>query len=229
MPPTIIIQSPPGHPLQTWLPVGIAVLSACVAAASLYFARQSQTFSFRKDASAIRREFQAKRAAIGQQAFENNVARPVGMLLDIIERMIADTIKLQPAAADAFDGEYRMRSNALMADRLACLRLCQEADDALPVDGALLAHERRRPFRTLYMAVRLDAAFLEASGEALRAGEASTSAVIDRAIDATITLKVELRKRLEAERLAEVTRWVGNIRNDRFYPEMKKWLGELDG
>lgn len=218
--PTITIAPAPSHPLQTWLPVAVAVVSAIVAAVSLIFARQTQVFSLRKDLSAFLREYKAKHAAISQQAFENNVARPVGMLLDTVERMMGETVKLQPAPSKAFGGEFRSRTAALMADHLTCLRLCREADDALPVDGSLPADQRVRPFRTHYMAARLDAAFVEAVREALQPPGAP--AAIDKAIDAVVALKVELRKRLEAERLTEADRWLGDIKDDPLYPEVLK-------
>ncbi len=196
---------------------------------SLIFARQAQAFSRQKDLSAFVREYRAKHAAIAQQAFENNVARPVGMCLDIVERMMNDTLKIRPVAEAELEGELRSRSTALMADHLTCLRLCREADDILSVDSAP-ARQHQRPFRTQYMAARLDNAFLGAIGAALRS---SSAPAVDTATDAAAALKVALRKRLELERLAEAERALGGIRNDPLYPELVKWLpagrGGADG
>jgi hypothetical protein len=218
--PTVVVQPAPAHPLQTWLPVAVAILSAGVASASFLLALRSQRFSFQKDLSTFLREYKAKHAAISQQRFENNVARPVGMMLDTVERMMGEMIKLQPAPPKVFEREFRLRAAALMADHLTCLRLCREADDALPVDGNLPTNQRQRPFRTQYVATRLDAAFLEAIAEALQPPKMMTA--VDRTIDTVVALKVELRKRLEAERLAEANRWLGDIKDDPLYSEVLK-------
>jgi hypothetical protein len=218
-PPVVTVNLPRPNPFQTWLPVGVAILSAMVAATSLYFARQSQVFSFRKDAAAIKREFLAKRAAISQQAFENNVARPVGMVLDTVERLVDQTMKLRPLDdAAKLPADIQLRGADLMSDHVTCVRLSREADNALH-DG-----EARRVFRSAYMAARLDTVLLDAILSALDPGKPSGD-TLETAIDTVVKLKVQLRTILETERLAEVTRWIGDVTNDPFYPELRKWLG----
>ena len=130
-PPTITVQAPQPDPLKTWLPVGVAILSAAVAAFSAYLAWRNQSFGFRKDRAAVIRDIRSKQAAANLLAFENNVARSVGAALDLVERMISEVSKIRPVAAGDCDKHLENWGISVIADQANGERLCGEADGAL--------------------------------------------------------------------------------------------------
>jgi hypothetical protein len=210
--PAITVEVPQPDPLKTWLPVAVAILSAMVAAFSAYLAWRNQSFGFRKDRAAVIRDIRGKQAAANLLAFENNVARSVGAVLDLVERMINDVSKIRPVAAGDCNTHLETWGVSVMADQVNGERLCGEAD------GALFGNPRRSVFAPLFVRRGLDTMFLEAIREALT-GPPSTK--FERLRDNVMELKVELRRHLEQERQAEATRWIGDITDDPFYEEIK--------
>lgn len=214
--PAVTVQVPQPDPLKTWLPVGVAILSAMVAAFSAFLAWRNQNFGFQKDRAAVIRDIRSKQAAAALQAYENNVARPVGAVLDLVERMINDVSKIRTAAPAYRADQLKTWGASVIADQANGERLCDEAD------GALTGNPPRAVFAPLFVRRGLDSLFLEAITEALSV--APQGAAFDRLKQAVKDLKVEMRGHLESERQAEATRWIGEITDDPFYPEIEHLL-----
>ncbi len=210
--PTVTVQLPPSDPLKTWLPVGVAVLSAMVAAFSAFLAWRNQRFTFKKDKAAVIRDIRAKQAAANLLAFENNVARSVGAVLDLVEAIITEVSKIRPVAATERPQQLEIRGISVMVDHARGERLCTEAD------GALHGSPPRVLFVSLFVRKGLDSLFVDAIGEAVAGPPGVKFDVLRQSI---IELKIELRKILEQERQAEATRWIGEITDDPFYEEIK--------
>ncbi|MBN9561911.1 MAG: hypothetical protein J0H14_14470 [Alphaproteobacteria bacterium] len=211
--PIVNVAGPPSGFWRTWLPVFVAMLSAAIAAASALMAWNSQRFGFRKDAAAIARELRARRTLAAMQAFENNVARPVGMTLDVLESLVGAIAQTRPKPVQE---EVDARSMLLSTQYANALRLCTEADGALP-------GPTRHPFQELLAGTDLDEKLLAATKEALTRHEGSR-ANYDTALAGLAHFKVTARKLLETERLAEERRWAGDIRDDPFYEELQRLL-----
>ena len=229
-PPAITIQTPPGlapivvvPPQAFWktlLPVFVAMLSAAIAAFSAFIAHRAQRFGFRKDAAAVAREIRARRTTAAMQAFENNVARPMGMVLDLLERLVGEILRTVPVDAAVLRAETENRGAMLVAEYASALRLCAEADGGLPGPD-------RRPFQLTLAPSDLDgklnAALVEALGRT-----ALNRAAYALLLTALADFKVAMRRLLENERIAEQRRWMGTLRQDPFYPELVRLLGQAD-
>lgn len=211
-PPTVNVQTPQPDPLKTWLPVGVAILSAAVAAFSALLAWRNQNFGFRKDRAAVIRDIRAKQAAANLLAYENNVARSVGAVLDLVERMINEVSKIRPVAAAEYQTHLEKWGVSVIADQANGERLRGEAD------GALFDHPQRVIFAPLFVRRGMDSIFLEAIREALSGPPGAKFELLRGSVR---ELKVEMRRNLEQERQAEATRWIGDITEDPFYDEIK--------
>ncbi len=218
-PPTIVVRVPRIETWRTWLPVLVAVLSACITGVSAWLAWRSQVFTFRKDAAAIARDIRAKQANAALLAFENNVARPTGMALDLVERMTMEVGKLRPVPQPRHVAELERYGAGLIAECNHGARLCREAD-------GMLAGLRRLPvFSRAFVAAHLDDLLLAAADEALLPIPASTAAgAYDAALEGVVQLKIELRRLLEAERAVEGQRWVGTVADDPLHDVLRRWL-----
>lgn len=184
------VNLPPPEPDPTkWWAVAISIFSAAVAALS-FIANLLQ------NRAAIAREDRARRSNALIQAFENNVARPIGMLLDQIEVLAAGVASLTPVRnpqgqTDAI-ARYVTTLGANSANRL---RLCREADSALPPG-------RPAVFQTTYLDGKLEDWLQKAGREQISGALPAPTArsALDEAIEAIGNLKVALRGRLENER-----------------------------
>lgn len=220
--PAITVEPAVAPPDPTkWVAVAIAVISAGVGFLSARIAYRNQEIGFRKDAAAIVRDIAAKRANAVIQAFENNVARPIGMVLDQVERLINDMAKLTPVeAAQRSDAESRYAA-LLAAENRNLLRLCSEADGALPRGRPAVfaaASGRAAIDVTLYLA----GAYLLSGANQPAPGGANP---FDEAMTKIAELKIELRHLLESERIEQIRLTIGDIRNDPYYGELQRWLG----
>ena len=216
--PQIIVQTPPQSAWRIWLPIGVALFSTAIAMTGAWLAWRSQVFGFAKDAAAIARDFRGRQSAAALLAFENSVARPIGMALDLIERMSLDLSRLRPVAAETHLAALETYGAGLIADHSQGLRLCREADAALAEAG------RATVFTRAFDNDRLDAKFLAAGDEALSVALPSEASAIDLAIEAVVRTKVSLRRLLEAERSQEAARWLGDLDTDPFFTEVQRWL-----
>lgn len=212
LPPAVTVQVPEPNPLKTWLPVGVAIFSAAVAAFSAWLARRNQDFAFRKDRAAIVRDHRARQAEAGLLAYENNVARPVGAVLDVVERMMNDVSKIRPVPAADFDKKLEDLGLSVMADQANSERLCGEADGALPGNPV------RSVFAPVFVRRGIDSLFLAAIREALAGPPGDGFELLLLNVK---ELKVELRRHLEDERQAEAARWIGDISQDPFFEEIR--------
>jgi hypothetical protein len=234
--PVVNVQLPERGFWLTWLPILVpilsaaaAVISATIAAISVGLARRTQKAGFAKDAAAVAREMRNQQSAAALLAFENNVARPVGMALDLVERMTLELSRLRPVPApelpppdQAPNGwlpwrpRERLRLPApgpspheaaleqygagLIADNSQGIRLCREADGALDAS-------RQPVFTDIFVAAHLDDQLLATADQALSPTRSVLSdAAYDTASQAIVRLKVDLRRVLEAERAAEAAR-----------------------
>ncbi len=225
--PTILVQVPQPAGWRIGLPVGVAVLSAAIAGFSAFLAWRSQQFGFRKDAAAVAREIGARRTQAALRAFENNVARPVGMLLDQVEQVVGEVVRIVPVSPDRLDAERELWATRLAAESANAIRLCDEADGALTVapDAA-----RAGVFRNALLRAAIDDRLLAATIEALRGPHGEAGGAARAAFGALMTdvaaFKIGIRRLLEAERTAEERRWAGDPRADPFYRDLRRLLGE---
>jgi len=224
--PTVTIEPPASAPDPTkWLAVAIAlvsviasatigVVSATIARRNQEIARRSQEIGFRKDAAAILRDIAAKRSTADIQAFENNVARPIGMVLDQIERMVNDMTKLTPVGAAEFGAADERYGALLAADRTNLLRLCAEADGILPSG-------RPAVFAVAYDRAALDVVLYAAGSQALSGVHQPPPFGAPTAFDDAMTkiaeVKIKLRRLLESERSEQIRLTIGDITTDPFY------------
>jgi hypothetical protein len=251
--PIVNVQVPERGFWLTWLPVLVpilsaaaAVISATAAAISVGLARRTQKVGFAKDAAAVAREMRNQQSAAALLAFENNVARPVGMALDLVERMTLELSRLRPVPASEpppdpaptgwspWRSRERLRLPApgpspreaaleqygagVIADNSQGVRLCREADGALEAS-------RQPVFTDIFVAAHLDDQLLATADQAL---SPTRSVLSDDAYDTTwqaiVRLKVDMRRVLEAERAAEAARWQGTLDADPFFVEVQRWL-----
>ncbi|MEJ1977853.1 MAG: hypothetical protein WDN49_18845 [Acetobacteraceae bacterium] len=242
--PTVIVPSPPTSFWRVWLPVLVAAflagISASIAATSAWLAWRNQVFGFAKDAAAIARDVRNRQSAAALVAFENSVARPVGMALDLVERLTLELGRLRPvaeppqlragwlrrqaagpqppAAVSAHVAALEQYGAGLIADHSHGVRLCREADGAL-------AAARTPVFARTFSAARLDDLLLAAADEALSpTPHAARGTAYDTASGAIVQLKIDLRRVLETERSIEAARWLGTLDADPFFIEVQHWL-----
>ena len=225
--PQIMAQVPEPNPLKTWLPVGVAIFSAAVAAFSAWLARRSQNFAIDKDCAAVVRDHRARQAEAGLLAYENNVARPVGAVLDLVERMVNDVSKIRPVAAADVDRKLKDLGLSVMADQANSERLCREADGALPKSisspEATPSPKKTEPpsFAKMFVRRGMDTLFLEAITEALKGPPGGK---FEQLLKQVQELKVELRGHLEKKRRDEAIRWIRDITEDPLYDRIKHYL-----
>ncbi len=247
VPPAVVtVQAPPGGFWRTWLPVLIAGLAAFVAATSAWLSWRNQLYGVAKDAAATARDGHMRRSAAALAAFENSVARPLGMALDRIEEMMLELGRLRPILPPAPPSEpppsgwmnwrrekERLRlpppgpspreaaleefSRVLVADGSHGLRLCREADEAL-------ANPRQGGFTQRFFAANLEDLLLDAAEQALASNAAAADGAHDAAIKAVVRVKVDLRRMLEEERAAEAQRWSDLLSHDPFFTAVQSWL-----
>ena len=215
--PQIVVPPSTTNFWRTWLPVGVAMLSAAIAAGSAWLAWRNQVFGFAKDAAAIAREIRNREAGVALAAFENSVARPIGMALDVIERMGVDLARLRPAAFAELAAVQADYDAGLVAEDAHVLRLCREADGSLE-------HDRTPVFARTYVDFYLDDKLLAAASEALAPQVSGPGTPFDVALAAIVRVKIDLRRRLESERAAEAARWSGTLTTDPFYAHVQRWL-----
>jgi hypothetical protein len=237
--PAITVNPPaPASDPTKWVSLIISVASAAVAVISMLIARRNQTIGLRKDAAAIVRDLKAKEANAVIQAFENNVARPIGTVLDHIERLTNELLKLAPVATVQVAGAKKSAAQIaaeqarytaevaaeeakyaaqLSLDRGNMLRLCREAD------GSLAPERPRSPFAATFGRMSLDVTLYLAGSEVLRGGDAA--GVLATTLDAVAQIKVELRALLESERGEQIRLTIGDITDDPYYPEIVRYLG----
>jgi|SRR5579885_120550 len=217
--PNIMVNPPPaGFDPTKWLALIISVISAVVAGFSARIAYLNQILSFRKDAAALLRDIQAKQASAILQAFENNVARPIGMVLDQIERMTNDMTKIAAVEPARVADEEAKYAALLAVEHHNLLRLCREADGALG--------PRTPVFAAAYARASVDVALYLAGSHALSGSPAApsgTPAPLDAAMNEVGRLKIELRRVLEHER-AELIRLTTDITQDPYYAELLRLL-----
>lgn len=215
--PAITVNPPPPESDPTkWIAVVVAIASAGVSVISMLIALRSQTMGLRKDAAAIVRDLKAKEANAVIQAFENNVARPIGTVLDHIERLTNDLLKMatvDPAAVASEEAKYAAQ---LSLDRGNMLRLCREAD------GGLAPHRPQAPFAAAFGGMSLDVTLFVAASAVLRDGGAG---VLATTLDDIARIKVALRALLESERAEQIKLTIGDITDDPYYPEIERYLG----
>jgi hypothetical protein len=172
-----------------WLAAIVAVISALISLATLFF-------GLRQNAAAVARDLQAKRSNAVLQAFENNVARPIGMALDQIERLANDLTTIVPAgAAKTRSAQLEKYIAQLGANFPSLRRLCLEADGALPP-------VRVRVFVGAHDRAHLIDALGKAGVEKFSAARAvpMTRSAFDEAMETVGKLKLDLRTLLEKER-----------------------------
>lgn len=216
-PPAITVTVPaPAFDPTRWIAVFAAIASAVVSVISMLLAWRSQTTGLRKDAAALLRDLKAKEANAVIQAFENNVARPIGTLLDHIERLTNDLLKIAPVAADQTASEEVKYAGQLSLDRGNMLRLCREAD------GCLARERPPAPFSGAFGAMSLDVTLFLAASEVLRGGDA---APLQTTLDTIAGMKVALRALLESERTEQIRLTLGDIRDDPYFPDIERVLG----
>ncbi|MBC7799646.1 MAG: hypothetical protein H7Z10_03410 [Gemmatimonadaceae bacterium] len=216
--PQIIVQSPPPDWIRTWLPVCIAGLSALIAAGAAWISWRNQVFGFAKDAAALKREVRSRNTTSALLAFENSVARPIGMALDLIERLSIDLSRLRPVPPGEGAAALETYVALLAAEHGQGLRLCREAD------GSLAALSRPPIFARAFGNQDLDDSLLAAAGEILVSAPGSGPSALDTAVEAIVRTKVDLRRLLEAERAQEAARWLGSLETDPFFTEVQRWL-----
>ncbi len=201
---------------RTWLPVGVAMLSAGIAAVSLRLAWRSQVFGIAREIAAARRDMRGRQGTVALLAFDNSVARPIGMALDTIEGLTVALGKLRPLPE-------RQRAAALQAYSLDMLvelthahRLCQEADGALSLG-------RSPAFDPALVRCDLDDLLTRAAEDALSGLLSATAPAVDpwRVI---VALKIDLRRTLEAERATEAAQWQEALQDDVFLRQAQRLL-----
>lgn len=214
--PKVIVQSPPQEAWRIWLPVGVAMLSAAIAATGAWLSWRSQMFGFAKDIAAIKRDHRNRQANATLLAFENSVARPVGMALDLIERLALELGRLRPVAEGAHSTALVEFGTGLIAEHSQGLRLCREADSALPSG-------RAKVFELAFGDTRLDDLFLDAGKDALLQVRPAGLSTFDAVIEAIVRTKVSLRRLLEAERSEQAATCLG-AGPDLSELELERWL-----
>lgn len=212
---TVNLPAPASDPTK-WIAVIIAIASAGVSLISMLLAWRTQTIGLRKDAAALLRDLKGKEANAVIQAFENNVARPIGTLLDHIERLTNDLLKMAPVEADQVAPNEAKYAAQLSLDRGNMLRLCREAD------GCLAPDRPPSPFAAAFGGMSLDVTLFVAASEVLRGGDA---AVLQTALDSIARMKIELRALLESERAEQIRLTNGDITDDPYYADIERVLG----
>jgi len=171
----------------------------------------------RKDAAAIVRDLKAKEANAVIQAFENNVARPIGTLLDHIERLTNELLKMATADPAQVMAEEAKYATQLSLDRGNMLRLCREAD------GSLARDRPQSPFAAAFVGMGLDVTLFR-SGSAVLRGDGPAEAIATT-LDEVARMRVDLRTLLESERAEQIRLTIGDITDDPYYPEIERYLG----
>lgn len=213
---TITPPAPASDPTK-WIALFIAVASAGVSVISMLIAWRSQTMGLRKDAAAIVRDLKAKEANAVIQAFENNVARPIGTLLDHIERLTNELLKMATADPAQVMAEEAKYATQLSLDRGNMLRLCREAD------GSLARDRPQSPFAAAFVGMGLDVTLFR-SGSAVLRGDGPAEAIATT-LDEVARMRVDLRTLLESERAEQIRLTIGDITDDPYYPEIERYLG----
>jgi hypothetical protein len=218
--------TPPIEPLSDWtkpsvvisvISAAIGLVSAATGLVSLAINKHNQTVSFQKDAAAIARDIKAKKANAVIQAFENNVARPIGMVLDQIERLATDMTKLSRVTAKQLDAAANKYVTQLAADNANLLRLCREAD------GGLIG--RSPVFLSACATALLDAVLFRAGYETLSGTRPAQQSAGVAAMEMIGSVKIKLRQLLEIERVSLVEAQTGSIVDDPYYPQLQELLG----
>jgi hypothetical protein len=124
-------------------------------------------------------------------------------VLDLVEKMVNDISKLRPVVAADFDKTLGDLGKSVEADRDNSVRLCGEADGALPGTDA------RAVFVPVFVRTGIDSLFLAAISEALAGPPGGKFELL---LIKVKELKVELRRHLEQERQAEAARWIMELR-----------------
>ncbi len=192
------------------------MLSAGIAAVSLRLAWRSQVFGIAREIAAARRDVRSRQGTVALLAFDNSVARPIGMALDTIEGLTVALGKLRPLPD-------RQRAAALQAYSLDMLvelthahRLCQEADGALSLG-------RPPAFDPALVRCDLDDLLTRAAEDALGGLLSAAAPAVDpwRVI---VALKIDLRRTLEAERATEAAQWQEALQDDVFLRQAQRLL-----
>ena len=211
-PPAITVQ-PPASSQVVVIVASFAALFSLLSAAAAWF---GQWFLLRKEAAVIEQGFRTQAATRALLAFENNVARPAGLALDVLERRVAEIPKLRPSRPGREQADLEANMVRLLAELANAARLCREAEGALP--GPL-----REVFRPILQRAGLDDLLFGAVEEALTPLATRPPGVIqlgyyDEAIRAVTDVKIAIRRQIEMERAGVERQLIGDIVEHPLYP-----------
>ncbi len=103
--------------------------------------------------------------------------------------------------------------------------MVQHVEPPLRLGRAFVFQHLAQIFTQRLYAARLEDLLLYAADQALSPNSAATSdSAYDEAVQAAVTLKVDLRQMLEGERTAEAKRWFDMLNQDPFFAEVQNWL-----